>query len=245
MQNGWPTVDALESYVAAQKRPAWSVELNFYGPEETVRANWQAAKRRFASAIPGAAFRDGELLTLPIPKEKEITQGDKPRLGIPALEVFTMVARNPATAADPADGHADFFAYVPRKASAVWDAARVMYETYREMNMPPMHHPFSTPMNYYSRCFIVATVVPTYRNAAKNARSRELFAKVMDRCAEHGWGCYRTSPAFQDRLMSKYSFNNNALLRFHQKIKDSIDPNGIIAPGRYGIWPARMRGNRA
>jgi (+)-pinoresinol hydroxylase len=45
--------------------------------------------------------------------------------------------------------------------------------------------------------------------------------------------------------MSKYSFNNNALLRFHQKIKDGIDPNGIISPGRYGIWPANMRGRRA
>ena len=197
MQNGWPSMDALQNYVAAQKRPAWSVELNFYGPEESVRANWQAAKRRFAKAIPGASFQDGELLTLPIPKEKEATQGDKPRLGIPALEIFMMVARNPATDADPADGHADFFAYVPRKASAVWDAARVMYETYREMGVPPIRRPFFTPINYYSRCFIVATVVPTYRNAAKNARSRELFGKVMDRCAEHGWGCYRTSPAFR------------------------------------------------
>lgn len=245
MQNGWPTVDALENFVSAQKKPAWSVDLNFYGPEETVRANWQAAKRRFAKAIPGAAFQDGELLPLPVPKEKEATQGDKPRLGIPALEVFTITSRNPMTTADPADGHADFFAYVPRKASAVHDAARVMYETYREIGMPSIHGPFSTPINYYSRCFIIATLVPTYRNAAKNARSRELFAKVMDRCAEHGWGCYRTSPAFQDRLMSKYSFNNNALLRFHQKIKDGIDPNGIISPGRYGIWPAKMRGNHA
>ncbi len=245
MQNGWPSLGTLENFVAAQKRPAWSVDLNFYGPEETVRANWQAAKRRFAKAIPSAAFQDGELLALPIPKEKEATQGDKPRLGIPALEVFTITSRNPMTNSDPADGHADFFAYVPRNASAVWAAARVMYETYREMGMPPMHGPFSTPINYYSRCFIMATLVPTYRNAAKNARSRELFAKVMDRCAEHGFGCYRTSPAFQDRLMSKYSFNNNALLRFHQKLKDSIDPNGIISPGRYGIWPAKMRGNRA
>jgi len=49
-----------------------------------------------------------------------------------------------------------------------------------------------------------------------------------------------TSALFKIR---KYSFNNNALLRFHQKIKGG--PNGIISPGRYGIWPAKMRGNRA
>ena len=134
---------------------------------------------------------------------------------------------------------------IPRKASAIWDAARVMAETYKEVGFPPRHHPFTTPNNYYSRCLIMTTLVPTYRDPAKNARSRELFARIVDRCAEHGWGSYRTSPAFQDRVISKYSYNNNALLRFKEKLKDSIDPNGIIAPGRYGIWPAKMRKNRA
>ncbi len=95
MQNGWPSAEAMENFVTAQKRPAWSVQLYFYGPEETVRATWQAAKRRIGKAIAGATFQDGEFLTLPIPKEKEPTQSDKPRLGIPALEVFNMVARNP------------------------------------------------------------------------------------------------------------------------------------------------------
>ena len=90
MQNGWPSPDAIENFVTAQKLPAWSVQLYFYGPEETVRATWQAAKRRIRKAIAGATFQDGEFLTLPIPKEKEPTQSDKPRLGIPALEVFNM-----------------------------------------------------------------------------------------------------------------------------------------------------------
>lgn len=245
MANGWPSIDALERLVSAQARPAWSVGLHFYGPEETVRANWQAAKRRFGSAISGAAFQDGEFLRLPIPPEQEPTQPDKPRLGIPSLEVFAMVARNPSTANDPADGHADFFAMIPRKASAVWEAARVMFEAHREMGVPAPYNPFSPPINYYSRCFIMAAVVQTWRDPARNARSRELFARIMDRCAERGWGCYRTAPAFQDRLVSKYSFNDNALLRFQEKLKDSIDPNGIISPGRYGIWPAGMRNNRA
>ena len=111
--------------------------------------------------------------------------------------------------------------------------------------MPSRHSPFSTPFTYYSRCFWTGTTVSTWRDSAKNARSRELFQKVMDRCADHGWVGYRTNPTFQDRLISKYSFNNNSLLRFQEKLKDGIDPNGIIAPGRYGIWPAKMRKNRA
>jgi len=244
-QNGWPSMDRLEAFVKSQGRPAWAVTLQFYGPEETVRASWQAAKRRFSKAIPGAAFRDGEVLTLPIPPENEAALANKPGFGIPALEIFAITVRNPQTDSDPQDGHADFFAMIPRKASAIWESARVMAETYKELGFPPRHNPFSTPINYYSRCLIMATLVPTWRDPAKNARSRELFSRIVDRCADHGWGSYRTSPAFQDRVIGKYSYNNNVLLRFKEKLKDSIDPNGIIAPGRYGIWPAKMRKDRA
>ena len=245
LQGGWPTPDALESYVRSQGRPAWSVTLQFYGPEEMVRAGWEAAKRRFGRAVPGAAFQDGELVTLPIPPDREPTLPDKPRFGIPSLEVFTMVGRNPITAADPWDGHADYFTMVPRTASALHEASRVIYEAYREARFPPLTGPFTTPLTYYSRCFVVPIVVPTYRNAEKNARSRAVMERVIAAGAQRGWSGYRTAPAFQDQLAATYSFNNGALLRFREKLKDSIDPNGIIAPGRYGIWPAAMRRNRA
>ncbi len=41
--------------------------------------------------------------------------------------------------------------------------------------------------------------------------------------------------------MGQYSFNNHALRRFHEAIKDAIDPNGILAPGKSGIWPKHLR----
>ena len=27
----------------------------------------------------------------------------------------------------------------------------------------------------------------------------------------------------------------------HEKIKDAVDPNGILSAGRYGIWPKHLR----
>jgi 4-cresol dehydrogenase (hydroxylating) len=50
-----------------------------------------------------------------------------------------------------------------------------------------------------------------------------------------------SAPAYQDLIMSTYSFNNHALLRFHETLKDAVDPNGTISPGRYGIWPKHLR----
>ena len=244
MENGWPSMSQLESFVSSQGLPAWSVKLQFYGPEETVRANWTAAQRRFAAAIPGATFEAGEFLTLPIPDEAIPSLPDKVRFGIPNLEIFHLVARNPMTDADPPDGHADLFTMIPRKAEAVWDSARMMVEAYRDLGVPPVHSPFATPLTYYSRALVMPTLLPSWRNAAKNERSRNLYMHILDKAAENGWATYRTAPAFQDHAISKYSFNDSALLRFQEKLKDSIDPNGIISPGRYGIWPANMRNNR-
>jgi hypothetical protein len=43
-------------------------------------------------------------------------------------------------------------------------------------------------------------------------------------------------------VASTYNWGNNALMRFNETIKDALDVNGILAPGRNGIWPKRFRG---
>jgi hypothetical protein len=47
-----------------------------------------------------------------------------------------------------------------------------------------------------------------------------------------------------DDVAATYDFNRNALLRLNERVKDAIDPNGIIAPGRNGIWPKAYRAHR-
>ena len=245
MENGWPSTEETERFVTEQGRAAWSVKLAFYGPEESVRGNWAAARRRFAEAIPGATFEDGLFARLPLSPEEAERFPEKAQLGIPALEIFRAVSRNPATNDSPRDGHADLFAIVPRSAEAIHRAARVFADAYREMGLPPAHTPFSTPLCFYSRGYAVAAFIPTWRDAERNAQSRELYSLLLDRLAENGIGVYRTAPAFQDQLASKFSLNDGSLMRFQEKLKDGVDPNGIISPGRYGLWPAGLRNNRA
>ena len=48
-----------------------------------------------------------------------------------------------------------------------------------------------------------------------------------------------------DEAISFYNYNSGALQRFHETLKDAVDPNGILSAGRYGIWPRHLRGTRA
>jgi 4-cresol dehydrogenase (hydroxylating) len=116
----------------------------------------------------------------------------------------------------------------------------VFQEAAKELNLPFMG--FQVPYCFIQRAFVYVLGFPITEDPAQNQAMRKSFARLIDIAAKEGWGEYRTPVAFQDKVMSTYSFNENALLRFHEKIKDAIDPNGVLSPGRYGIWPKHMRG---
>jgi 4-cresol dehydrogenase (hydroxylating) len=56
-----------------------------------------------------------------------------------------------------------------------------------------------------------------------------------------GYGEYRAHLDFMDLASDQYSFNDHAYRRFVSKLKDAIDPNGVLSPGRHGIWPSSTR----
>lgn len=65
---------------------------------------------------------------------------------------------------------------------------------------------------------------------------------MVDDAAKLGYGEYRTHLALMDQVAATYDWGNGALMKFNEKLKDCLDPNGILAPGRVGIWPKRYRG---
>lgn len=77
-------------------------------------------------------------------------------------------------------------------------------------------------------------------------KSREAATKCMrnmiDDAAKDGYGEYRTHLLFQDQVMQTYNWNDGAIQKLNSRLKDVLDPAGILAPGRCGIWPARYRG---
>ena len=73
---------------------------------------------------------------------------------------------------------------------------------------------------------------------------RALDASIAE-AREAGCGEHRTHHDWMDPVAQTFDFNNHAQLRLFERIKDALDPNGIVAPGKQGVWPAAYREHRA
>lgn len=79
-------------------------------------------------------------------------------------------------------------------------------------------------------------------DARQRSSALQVMRALIQDAAAQGYGEYRTHLLLSDQVAATYSWNDHALMKFNEKLKDCLDPNGIRAPGRSGIWPARYRG---
>ena len=227
----------LEAYGIANGIPYWELWVTFYGPMEVIDAQWQATQRHFRR-IDGATFKVIDRLTLPVDTAK-IEDFHEPEFGVPSLRAFSIGARSPFNPS-PSKGHMWFSPIIPRTGEAIFEANRVFSAAAKDLGMP-LFQTFSMPACFWERSFIFILATPVTTDAATNRRYVEGFRKLIEIGGKHGWGEYRTAPVFQKQVMDVYSFNNHALHRLHETLKDAIDPNGILAAGRYDIWPRHLR----
>lgn len=239
-----PEVTDSELDALARKRqlPAWDVTLQFYGPTETVAASGSYAKRLLRERIADAVFEDGPLFKFPMSAEEQKKVPYRVSIGVPNLEAFSQGSVRTKTNPNPMDGHLLFAPVIPKTGEAALEATRVLAGIYAEQNVPGLNPLFNPPQAWLYRSFVMVAGFPVSRSDPKvNAASRASFLKALGLASERGWGEYRCTPVFSDKLAQIYSFNGHILRRFTQALKDAADPNGILAPGRAGIWPKHLR----
>lgn len=203
----------------------WYVRTALWGDQAGVDYQLAAIKRAW-EAIPGAKAEVGGYYS---PDEYENLESISDRIlaGVPNLDVIKYKDDNFA--------HIGMSPLVPLNGSEVQATVDVI----RQMTHERMGLNFKAGILVTGErtCAVVASInfQRTDPAAARHAYTvaREMIAEI----AKLGYTEYRTHLDLMDDVAELMDFNNHAYIRFCQKIKDAIDPQGILSPGRYGIWP--------
>ena len=223
--------DQWDAYARRRGLAFWDATFTFYGPEHVVDARWTHVVERYAK-LDGVRFADAPTYRFPMSGEQRERVQDKQLLGIPSLQDF-------GRAAVDTGGHMDFSIVVPMTGEAVLDALVTFGRAFAQSGVDIGMGALTC---FHPRALTFISSLPVSRDDREaNQRTRDVYLHCVALAAQRGWGQYRVHAAFMDAAAATYGFGGGALTRFHGALKDAVDPNGILAAGRYGIWPRHLR----
>ena len=199
----------------------WGVGLRIFGREDVNRTIYPILEK---------AMTDLKPLSL---KPTSWTRGQpiapNPNMGVPTTFPLQSANWHGGTG-----GHVGFSPILPQSGKLALDQFHATYARYKQFGMD-----YQASFAFGERHLInVNTVLFNKDDPAMMARVDPFLKSLIADARQRGYCEYRTHLDYMDTVAATYDFNDHALLRLNRKVKDALDPAGIIAPGKSGVWPS-------
>ncbi len=195
----------------------WTMTLRLFGYEGTVKSHMQVMRDLIEPKL-------GKPLEF-----KEWRQGDpieNSARGIPTVLPLQIVNWHGGRG-----GHMGFSPVMPPDGTLALKQASKMKSRFEEFGLD-YYTSFTMGRRHISN---VNLLIYNRDDEDMITRSRALFKTLIKDSAEAGYAEYRTHPEFMGDISATFDFNDHALWRLNERLKDALDPKGIMAPGKNGI----------
>jgi 4-cresol dehydrogenase (hydroxylating) len=96
------------------------------------------------------------------------------------------------------------------------------------------------------RCLVIVVEIDLVLTDEAQVRGAyESLRHMVEHFGKLGYAEYRAHVDIMDVASEQLSFGDHAYRRFVERIKDAVDPQGILSPGRHGVWPSAYRAGMA
>lgn len=215
---------------AMQGQPTGDVSWIFYGTQygdsATISSQLAIIKSAFSN-ISGSKF----YLPEDLPSDHYLHSRVQVCSGVPILKELDWLHWKPNAA------HLFFSPITPTTSTAattIHNMIARLHEKYGFDNFPTLCIT-GREIHY------IANIVYDRSSPSEKRAARLMMREMIAEAAKEGFGEYRTHLLFADQVAETYGWNGGALRKFNEGLKDVIDPKGILAPGRNGIWPKSYR----
>lgn len=204
---------------------SWQANFALYGPPAVVEVVLKVIETEF-SKVQGATLRHSKYVARPgqVLEPDETGEDLLPQNGVPSVKGLGILDIR-----EPGGGHAAFSPLIPPSGRELYQWYLGAAELTRKRGLN-----FLADFHVYPRYVIAINLVmfgPTERKQMA-ALEYDLFhhAKSL------GLLEYRTHIDYMSHVAKYQDFNQGAFSRLTTRLKDALDPKGVLSPGKSGIW---------